>query len=240
MIIQVKHLNKYFGKRHAVVDFDFQLDKGEIVGFLGPNGGGKTTLLRMLCGLLTPSSGEGQCLGYDILTQSQEIKTKTGYMVQNFSFYEDLTVLENLEFVARIYGVNKMAQKVRACLEKFKLYDRRHQLTGALSGGWKQRVALAACLVHDPELLLLDEPTAGVDPKARRDFWSTLHELKKEKGISTLVSTHYMDEAEQCDRLLYIREGRLLIEGTPQSILEKVGLPTLEAVFISLVEKAVE
>lgn len=237
-IIEVVGLNKYFGQRHAVIDLDFHLDRGQIVGFVGPNGGGKTTLMRMLCGLLIPSSGRGYCLGYDILTQYQEIKTKTGYMVQKFSLYEDLTVFENLNFVATIYGVDNRAQKIEDMIEEFDLSDRRHQLTASLSGGWKQRVALAACLVHSPELLLLDEPTAGVDPKARQDFWRILYGLKQ-KGISILVSTHYMDEAQRCDRLVYIKEGRLLIEGTPEAILEKAGLASLEEVFIHLLEKTV-
>lgn len=236
MIIDVKNLNKYFGERHAVIDFSFQLDKGEIFGFMGPNGGGKTTIMRMLCGLLIPSSGEGQCLGFDILTEYQEIKTQTGYMVQKFSFYEDLTVFENLSFVARMYSLKNPLQKAEEALKEFGLEERRNQLTGFLSGGWKQRVALAACLIHHPQLLLLDEPTAGVDPKARKEFWAMLHELKA-KGMSVLVSTHYMDEAQQCDRLAYIGEGRLLIEGTPEAILEKAGVSSLEDVFISLVEK---
>lgn len=236
MIIDVKDINKYFGTYHAVVDCNLQLEQGEIFGFMGPNGGGKTTMMRMLCGLLTPTSGTGQCLGYDVLTQSQEIKKKTGYMTQQFSFYTDLTVSENLNFVARMYSVANRKQKVEACIEQFELQVYRNQLTGGLSGGWKQRVALAACLTHDPKLLLLDEPTAGVDPKARRDFWRMLHHLKTQ-GITTLVSTHYMDEAKQCDRLAYVGEGRLLIEGTPEEILNKEGFSTLEEVFISLVEK---
>lgn len=236
MIIDVKGINKYFGDHHAVIDFTLQLERGEIFGFVGPNGGGKTTIMRMLCGLLIPSSGSGQCLGYDILTQSQDIKRKTGYMIQKFSFYEDLTVEENLNFVARMYNIAHRKQKVEECIEKFELQNYRYRLTGALSGGWKQRVALAACLTHKPELLLLDEPTAGVDPKARRDFWAMLHELKSQ-GITTLVSTHYMDEAKQCDRLAYIGDGRLFIEGSPQDILDQVGLPSLEDVFISLVEQ---
>lgn len=236
MIINVTNLNKFFGERHAVINFSFQLDKGEIFGFMGPNGGGKTTIMRMLCGLLIPSSGQGQCLGYDILTQYQEIKTKTGYMVQKFSFYEDLTVFENLSFVARIYNLTNPRQRVEQALVDFELTPRRNQLTGSLSGGWKQRVALAACLIHEPQLLLLDEPTAGVDPKARKEFWAMLHQLKA-KGMSVLVSTHYMDEAQQCDRLAYIGEGRLLIEGTPQAILEQAGVSSLEDVFISLVGK---
>jgi len=236
MIIDVHKVNKYFKDNHAVIDISLQIEKGEIFGFMGPNGGGKTTMMRMLCGLLTPSSGEGHCLGFDILTQTQEIKRRTGYMIQNFSFYADLTVLENLNFVARMYNVVHRKEAVNACIERFKLQQYANRLTGTLSGGWKQRVALAGCLTHAPELLLLDEPTAGVDPKARLDFWAELHALKAQ-GITTLVSTHYMDEAKQCDRLAYIKDGRLLIQGAPQAIMEQVGLSSLEAVFIKLGEQ---
>lgn len=225
LVIDVKKLNKFFNEQHAVIDLDLQVKRGEIFGFLGPNGSGKTTTIRMLCGLLTPDSGEGYCLGYDIVKQSRDIKKHVGYMTQNFSFYEDLTVYENLEFIARIYGVKNVTQKIEKIIEQFEFKDTRNKLTGQLSGGWKQRLALAACLLHEPELLLLDEPTAGVDPKARRDFWEQIHELSLQ-GITTLVSTHYSDEAERCTRLAYIFQGTLLITGRIGEVIANAGLAT--------------
>jgi ABC-2 type transport system ATP-binding protein len=202
-----------------------RVEQGQIYGFLGPNGSGKTTSIRMLCGLLTPDAGEGRCLGLDLRTETQAIKRQTGYMTQRFSWYEDLSIAENLNFAARLYGVPKVRERVDQTLQRLGLSERRAQLAGTLSGGWKQRLALAASMMHRPRLLLLDEPTAGVDPKARRDFWAQIHALAAE-GMTVLVSTHYMDEAERCHRLAYIAFGRLLVEGTPESVLERVGLST--------------
>jgi ABC-2 type transport system ATP-binding protein len=197
--------------------------RGEIFGFLGPNGSGKTTSIRMLCGLLTPDSGEGTCLGFDIRRESKAIKRHVGYMTQRFSLWEDLTIRENLRFVARMYSMDKVDERVEQALKRLGLVDRAKQLAGQLSGGWKQRLALAACLLHEPQLLLLDEPTAGVDPKARRDFWDQLHELAGQ-GITVLVSTHYMDEAERCHKLGYILNGRLLAQGTADDIVASQAL----------------
>ena len=227
VVIDVRGLNKHFGANHAVKDLTLQVRRGEIFGFLGPNGSGKTTSIRMLCGLLTPDSGEGTCLGYDIIRQTKEIKRHVGYMTQRFSFWEDLTIRENLRFVARMYGMPDGAARVDQALEHLGLSTRANQLAGALSGGWKQRLALAACLLHDPQLLLLDEPTAGVDPKARRDFWEELHALAA-RGITVLVSTHYMDEAERCHKLGYILYGKLLVQGTAQEVIASQGLSTWE------------
>jgi len=196
---------------------------GEIYGFLGPNGSGKTTSIRMLCGLLTPDSGEGTCLGYDVIRDTAEIKREVGYMTQRFSLWEDLTIRENLEFVARMYGMSGRREAVARAIDRLGLGERRNQLAGTLSGGWKQRLALAACMLHSPRLLLLDEPTAGVDPKARRDFWEQIHELAA-GGISVLVSTHYMDEAERCHRLAYIAWGSLLATGTAEEVVSAQGL----------------
>lgn len=225
LIIDVQNLNKSFNGLHAVVDMDLKVKRGEIFGFLGPNGSGKTTTIRMLCGLLTPDSGSGQCLGHDILTESDEIKRHVGYMTQRFSLYEDLTVAENLDFVAELYQVPNRQKAVEDSIKDLDLMDRRDQLAGTLSGGWKQRLALSAALIHKPELLLLDEPTAGVDPAARRDFWDKVHDLSEE-GITTLVSTHYMDEAERCTRLGYIAYGNLLTEGTADEIIKESKLNT--------------
>jgi ABC-2 type transport system ATP-binding protein len=198
---------------------------GEIFGFLGPNGSGKTTTIRMLCGLLTPTSGQGTCLGYDILRETKDIKRHVGYMTQRFSLWEDLTIRENLRFVARMYGMDRIGARVDGALEGLGLAGRAGQLAGELSGGWKQRLALAACLLHEPELLLLDEPTAGVDPKARREFWDELHRFAA-RGITVLVSTHYMDEAERCHKLGYILEGRLLVQGTAKDVVASQTLST--------------
>ena len=213
LVIDVAGLNKHFGDRHVVRDLTLQVRHGEIFGFLGPNGSGKTTSIRMLCGLLRPDSGHGSCLGHDVIRETAAIKREVGYMTQRFSLWEDLTIAENLDFVARMYGLAQRRATVSAALDALGLADRRNQLAGTLSGGWKQRLALAACLIHRPKLLLLDEPTAGVDPKARRDFWDEIHRLAAE-GITVLVSTHYMDEAERCHRLAYIAEGRLLASGS--------------------------
>ncbi|MEP7155829.1 MAG: ABC transporter ATP-binding protein [Betaproteobacteria bacterium] len=224
-VIDVKGLTKKFGDRTVVDDFSIRVNRGQIYGFLGPNGSGKTTTIRMLCGLLTPDAGEGQCLGYDIRKDSLQIKKHVGYMTQKFSLYEDLSIAENLDFIARVYDVKNRKEVVDRTLDRLGLATRRTQLAGALSGGWKQRLALAACLLHEPKLLLLDEPTAGVDPKARREFWDQIHDLAAE-GLTVLVSTHYMDEAERCHELAYIAYGRLLAKGTAAEVVAKSGLAT--------------
>src|SRR5450432_3899723 len=225
VVIDVRGLNKFFGKNHVVQDLSLTVRRGEIFGFLGPNGSGKTTSIRMLCGLLTPDSGEGRCLGFDIVREAKSIKREVGYMTQRFSFWEDLTIRENLNFIARMYGMKNARPKVDEALAHLGLTSRANQLAGALSGGWKQRLALAACLLHNPQLLLLDEPTAGVDPKARRDFWEELHRLAT-RGISVLVSTHYMDEAERCHKLGYILNGKLLAQGTASEVIASQKLVT--------------
>ena len=202
-VIDVAGVTKRFGDKTVVNGINLQVRRGEIYGFLGPNGSGKTTFIRMLCGLLTPDAGTGTCLGYDVRTQQAEIKRHVGYMTQKFSYYEDLSIRENLDFIARIYAVPDRAAVVQKSLERLGLQNRSHQLAGQLSGGWKQRLALAACLIHSPQLLLLDEPTAGVDPKARREFWDHIHQLTAD-GLTVLITTHYMDEAERCHRLASI------------------------------------
>ena len=224
-VIDVRGLTKRYGGRAVVDDFAIKVERGQIFGFLGPNGSGKTTTIRMLCGLLTPDAGEGTCLGYDLRTEAPKIKRNVGYMTQRFSLYEDLSIAENLAFIARVYEVPDRTRAVDAALDRLGLTARRDQLAGTLSGGWKQRLALAACLLHSPQLLLLDEPTAGVDPKARRDFWEQIHDLSAE-GITVLVSTHYMDEAERCHRLAYIAYGRLLVEGTAEEVIAHSALTT--------------
>jgi len=223
--IDVEGLTKSFGGRTAVKNLSLQVPKGEIFGFLGPNGSGKTTTIRMLCGLLTPDSGRGTCLGYDILTQADEIKRDVGYMTQRFSLYDDLSIRENLEFVARVYGVPEPRNAAKDAIERLGLGARADQLAGELSGGWKQRLALGACILPSPRLLLLDEPTAGVDPKARREFWEEIHHLAAE-GVTVLVSTHYMDEAERCHELAYIAFGELLARGTAHDVVAQSGLST--------------
>jgi ABC-2 type transport system ATP-binding protein len=225
LAIDVHGMTKRFGPRTAVDHVDLQVRRGEICGFLGPNGSGKTTTIRMLCGLLRPDAGSGTCLGHDVIAQSGQIKREVGYMTQRFSFWEDLTIAENLDFVARVYAVPYRRQVVSDSLQRLGLVDRQHQLAGQLSGGWKQRLALAACLIHQPKLLLLDEPTAGVDPKARRDFWEEIHQLAGQ-GLTFLIATHYMDEAERCHRLAYILEGKLLAHGTAAEVVAQVHLTT--------------
>jgi ABC-2 type transport system ATP-binding protein len=224
-VIEVRGMTKRFGKLTAVDHVDLTVRRGEIYGFLGPNGSGKTTFLRMLCGLLRPDDGSGQVLGHDVIAESEAIKREVGYMTQRFSFWEDLNIEENLDFVARMYAVKNRRQAVRESLKELGLTERKQQLAGELSGGWKQRLALAACLIHRPKLLLLDEPTAGVDPKARRDFWEDIHQLAAQ-GLTFLITTHYMDEAERCHRLAYISRGKLLAHGTVDEVVEHVGLTT--------------
>jgi ABC-2 type transport system ATP-binding protein len=224
-VIDVRGLTKRYGDRVVVDHFDMRVPKGRIYGFLGPNGSGKTTTIRMLCGLLTPDEGEGTCLGHDIRTEAALIKRQVGYMTQRFGLYEDLSIEENLDFIARVYDVANRQREVTETLERLGLATRRKQLAGSLSGGWKQRLALAACLIHAPQLLLLDEPTAGVDPAARRDFWDQIHELAA-AGLTVLVSTHYMDEAERCHELAYIAYGKLLTRGTVNEVIAGASLTT--------------
>lgn len=223
--INVQDLSKSFHGKPAVRDFSLRVPTGVIFGFLGPNGSGKTTTIRILCGLLTPDSGSGTTLGYDIRKEAHAIKREVGYMTQKFSLYEDLTIRENLEFIGRMYALKNLKDKVSEALVELGLQDRSAQLAETLSGGWKQRLALAACLLHAPKLLLLDEPTAGVDPGARRDFWDQIHALAAQ-GITVLVSTHYMDEAERCHALAYIARGKLLVEGTADEVVKQSGLTT--------------
>jgi len=223
--IKVEGLTKRFGDKVVVDNFSMQVPRGQIYGFLGPNGSGKTTTIRMICGLLTPDGGRGEVLGYDIVRDAERIKREVGYMTQRFSLYEDLSIEENLDFIARMYGVKDRKRRVEETLAGLGLTDRRKQLAGTLSGGWKQRLALAACMIHDPKLLLLDEPTAGVDPAARREFWDHIHELAH-SGITVLVSTHYMDEAERCHAIAYISYGKLLAHGTLKEVIDRAGLST--------------
>ena len=227
LAIDVRGLTKRYGGRAVVDHVDLQVRAGRICGFLGPNGSGKTTTIRMLCGLLTPDEGEGSCLGLDLRREPLAIKRQVGYMTQRFGWYEDLSIRQNLDFVARLFAVPERRAAVDAALAQLGLVARQHQLAGALSGGWKQRLALAACLIHAPRLLLLDEPTAGVDPAARRDFWDQIHQLAAQ-GITVLVSTHYMDEAERCHELAYIAYGRLLARGTQRDIIGAAGLTVFE------------
>jgi ABC-2 type transport system ATP-binding protein len=225
VVIDVQGLTKRFDGRAVVRNLSMQVKRGSIYGFLGPNGSGKTTTIRMLCGLLTPDEGTGTCLGYDIRTETDKIKPRVGYMTQRFSLYEDLSVRENLEFIARIYGIARPAAAARAAIERLGLNGREEQLAGELSGGWKQRLALGACTLPSPQLLLLDEPTAGVDPKARREFWNEIHALAAD-GLTVLVSTHYMDEAERCHEIAYIAYGELLVHGTVDHVIEASHLST--------------
>jgi ABC-2 type transport system ATP-binding protein len=225
IVIDVEGLTKKFDGRTVVRNLTMQVRRGTIFGFLGPNGSGKTTTIRMLCGLLTPDEGHGTCLGYDIRKETGKIKRQVGYMTQRFSLYQDLSVRENLEFIARIYGIVRPAKAARAAIERLGLGGREEQLAGELSGGWKQRLALGACTLPSPQLLLLDEPTAGVDPKARREFWNEIHALAAD-GLTVLVSTHYMDEAERCHEIAYIAYGELLVRGTVEEVIEASKLTT--------------
>lgn len=226
LAISVRGLVKRFNGKAVVDDVSIDVPRGRIFGFLGPNGSGKTTTIRLLCGLLTPDAGSGTCLGLDIVRESAAVKRQVGYMTQKFSLYEDLSIRENLEFVGRVYGVVDARRAAAEALDRLGLASRRDQLAGTLSGGWKQRLALAACMLHAPKLLLLDEPTAGVDPKARREFWDEIHRLADE-GLTVLVSTHYMDEAERCHAIAYIAYGRLLTHGTVASVVARSGLSTI-------------
>jgi ABC-2 type transport system ATP-binding protein len=240
LAIDVRGLTKRYGGRAVVDDVDMQVQEGRICGFLGPNGSGKTTTIRMLCGLLRPDAGEGTCLGLDVIRQAREIKRRAGYMTQKFGWYEDLSIRENLDFIARLFEIPDRAHAVDEALERLRLTERQDQLAGALSGGWKQRLALAGCLIHKPRLLLLDEPTAGVDPKARREFWDQIHRLADE-GITVLVSTHYMDEAARCHELVYIAYGKVLARGTESQVIEQAELPagaSLEEAFVKLIDRA--
>jgi ABC-2 type transport system ATP-binding protein len=225
IVIDVHGLTKKFDGRAVVRNLSMQVKRGTIYGFLGPNGSGKTTTIRMLCGLLTPDEGTGTCLGYDIRTKTDMIKRQVGYMTQRFSLYQDLSVRENLEFIARIYGIARPVEAARAAIERLGLSGREEQIAGELSGGWKQRLALGACTLPSPQLLLLDEPTAGVDPKARREFWNEIHALAAE-GLTVLVSTHYMDEAERCHEIAYIAYGELLVHGSVEEVIESAHLTT--------------
>jgi ABC-2 type transport system ATP-binding protein len=223
--IDVRGMTKRFGNRTAVDHVDLQVRTGEICGFLGPNGSGKTTFIRMLCGLLKADGGSGTCLGHDVITESEQIKRQVGYMTQKFSFYEDLRVKENLDFVARMYSMPDRGRAVDETMARLGLTERQNQLAGELSGGWKQRLALAACMIHQPKLLLLDEPTAGVDPHARREFWEEIHGLAAQ-GLTFLIATHYMDEAERCHRLAFIFNGHLLTQGSVAEVIRQAGLTT--------------
>jgi ABC-2 type transport system ATP-binding protein len=223
LVIDVSGLTKSYNDRKVVDDFDLKVPRGAIYGFLGPNGSGKTTTIRMVCGLLKPESGQGKVLGFDVLNDSLRIKERVGYMTQKFSLYEDLSIRENLEFIARLYGLDRRAERVDHALEDLGLAERQAQLAGKLSGGWKQRLALAACMIHEPDLLLLDEPTAGVDPKARRDFWDAIRRYAAQ-GVTTLVSTHYMDEAVQCDSIAFIAYGKKLLDSHTADIPKQIGL----------------
>lgn len=225
-VIDVHDLTKSFSGKTVVDHVSMSVGRGEISGFLGPNGSGKTTTIRVMCGLLRPDEGHGEVLGHDLLTEGLKIKREVGYMTQRFSFYEDLSIEENLAFVARLYELDPVGQAVRDTLEDLGLYSRRRQLAGTLSGGWKQRLALAACLMHEPKLLLLDEPTAGVDPNARREFWDEIH-ARAAEGLTVLVSTHYMDEAERCHRIHYISYGKLIASGTVDEVVDNAGLFTM-------------
>ena len=239
LVIDVHDLHKAYGTRRVVDGLTLAVPRGEICGFLGANGSGKTTTIRMLCGLLRPDGGGGTCLGLDIVRDAPRIRLHVGYMTQRFSFYEDLTVAENLDFVAAVYQIPNRRQEVAGIMDRMGLADRREQLAGQLSGGWKQRLALAACVLHKPRLLLLDEPTAGVDAKARREFWDLIHDMAAD-GMTVLVSTHYMDEAARCGRIVYLSDGKLVVQGTPDEVAKGSGLIVFEATGTALDDAARE
>jgi ABC-type multidrug transport system ATPase subunit len=228
LVIDVRDLQKRFGTHRVIHGLNLQVAAGEVCGFLGANGSGKTTTIRMLCGLLTPDAGSGTCLGLDIVADAPRIRRQVGYMTQRFSLYEDLTIFENLEFVGRVYQLRGRRVAVQNIMNRMGLTGRAGQLAGHLSGGWKQRLALAACVLHEPKLLLLDEPTAGVDAQARREFWDLIHDMAGE-GLTTLVSTHYMDEAERCERIVYLSDGHIVAQGAPDQVARNSGLVTYEA-----------
>jgi ABC-2 type transport system ATP-binding protein len=225
LAIDVKNLKKSFAGKPVVKGLNMRVYQGEVFGFLGSNGSGKTTSIRLLCGLLTPDEGQGFCIGYDVIRQSSEIKRHVGYMPQRFSLYQELTVYENLQFIAQVYDIPHIEANIEEVMGEIGLTSRSNQLAGELSGGWKQRLALACCLIHQPQLLLLDEPTAGIDPLARRDFWDLIHQLSL-KGVTTLMSTHYMDEAERCHRLAYLSEGEVMVQGSVSEVIQATGLQT--------------
>jgi ABC-2 type transport system ATP-binding protein len=225
LVIDVSGLTKTYGGKRVVDALELKVPRGAIYGFLGPNGSGKTTTIRLVCGLLKPEAGSGRVLGFDVLNESMKIKERVGYMTQRFSLYEDLSIRENLDFIARLYNMPDRAARVDQSLHDLGLSERAEQLAGKLSGGWKQRLALAACMIHEPELLLLDEPTAGVDPKARRDFWDQIRRFSAQ-GVTTLVSTHYMDEAVQCDSIAYIAYGKKLLDARTRDVPKLIGLFT--------------
>jgi ABC-2 type transport system ATP-binding protein len=241
--IDVSGLTKRYGARAVVDGFALQLRPGRICGFLGPNGSGKTTTIRMLCGLLTPDAGAGRCLDLDIRRDAAAIKRQVGYMTQKFGLYDDLSIRENLDFVARLFALPGRREAVDSALARLGLASRAQQLAGTLSGGWKQRLALAACLIHHPRLLLLDEPTAGVDPKARREFWEQIRAMA-DAGMTVLVSTHYMDEAQRCDELVYMAYGQVLARGTADAVMQAAGLAgepsalALEEAFVRLIARS--
>lgn len=229
------HLRRQFGSLVAVEDLTLTVTKGEVVGMLGPNGSGKTTTIRMLCGLLEPTSGSATVAGFDVRTQSEEIRRNIGYMSQKFGLYDDMTALENLDFYAAVYGLKGKARKDRIAglLSELDLAERKDQMVSALSGGFKQRLALACAIAHKPVVLFLDEPTAGVDPAARRRFWDIIYGLAK-NGTTILVTTHYMDEAEKCQRVAFLSRGHLIALGTTDEVTRQFGQKSIEDVFIEL------
>jgi ABC-2 type transport system ATP-binding protein len=235
--IEVSGLTKKFGDFTAVNSVSFRVARGEIFGFLGANGAGKSTTIRMLCGLLNPTSGEAIVGGFSVGTQPEKVKERIGYMSQKFSLYEDLTVVENIRFFGGIYGLGRSRIRTRLpwILEMAGLKGREHSLTRELAGGWKQRLALGCALLHEPEIVFLDEPTGGVDPVSRRRFWDLIYDLSV-RGVTVFVTTHYLDEAEYCHRIMLMHAGEIIAGGSPRELKDKHGLTTLEDVFIHLIE----